>query len=175
MPCLAEAGVVGAVSHWLLGLPWLWSLMLGCVLAAVSPAVVVPCLLSLQDRGFGVQKVSAFPSASYFRQCCGSGFWFAWIRITLKGMIRICITVISCIRIRNRVISWIRMCINLQMTSLNVWNMSLFEHLFKVLSLYLEARIRIRIKVKSRIRIRMKVKGRIRIRIKVMHQGDEDP
>ncbi len=26
----------------------------------------------------------------------------------------------------------------------NVWNMSLFEHFFKVLSLYLEARIRIR-------------------------------
>ncbi len=60
LPCLAEAGVVGVVSNWLLGLPWLWSLMLGCVLAAVSPAVVVPCLLSLQDRGFGVQKVSTF-------------------------------------------------------------------------------------------------------------------
>jgi NhaP-type Na+/H+ or K+/H+ antiporter len=65
LPCLAEAGVVGAVSHWLLGLPWLWSLMLGCVLAAVSPAVVVPCLLSLQDRGFGVKKVSAFAPSSY--------------------------------------------------------------------------------------------------------------
>jgi hypothetical protein len=61
LPCLAEAGVVGVVSHWLLGLPWLWSLMLGCVLAAVSPAVVVPCLLSLQDRGFGVQKVRRLP------------------------------------------------------------------------------------------------------------------
>ncbi len=31
--------------------------------------------------------------------------------------------------------------INLQMTSQNVWNMSLFERLFKGLSLYLEARI----------------------------------
>jgi hypothetical protein len=83
---------------------------------------------------------------------------------------------IICIRIR----------INLQMTNQNVWNMSLFEYFFKVSSLYLEARIRIRIciKVKGRIRIciriGIKVKGRIRnckkvtstirirIRIKVM-------
>jgi hypothetical protein len=39
--------------------------------------------------------------------------------------------------------------INLQMTSQNVWNMSLFEHFFKVLSLYLEARIRVRIRIKE--------------------------
>ena len=42
----------------MLGLPWLWAALLGCVLAAVSPAVVVPCLLTLQDRGLGVKKVS---------------------------------------------------------------------------------------------------------------------
>ena len=32
--------------------------MLGFALAAVSPAVVVSCLLSLQDRGYGVVKVN---------------------------------------------------------------------------------------------------------------------
>jgi hypothetical protein len=71
-------------------------------------------------------------------------------------------------RIRIKVISLIRININLQMTSQNVWNVSLFEHFFKVLSLYLEARIRIRIKVKGKVRIRsrIEVKGRIRIRIK---------
>jgi hypothetical protein len=37
------------------------------------------------------------------------------------------------------------------MTIHNVWEMSLFDHFFKVLSLYLEARIRIRTKVKGRI------------------------
>jgi hypothetical protein len=37
-----------------------------------------------------------------------------------------------------------------------------------VLNLYMEARIRIRIKVKGRIRIRIKVTSRIRIRIKIM-------
>jgi hypothetical protein len=80
------------------------------------------------------------------------------------------------IRIRINVRSWtqIRIGISLQMTSLSVWKTSLFEHFFKVLSLYLEARIliRIRIKVKGRIRIRIrihiKVTSRIRIRIKVM-------
>ena len=40
----------------LLGLPWQWGFMLGFVLAAVSPAVVVSCLLNLQERGYGVTK-----------------------------------------------------------------------------------------------------------------------
>jgi hypothetical protein len=54
-------------------------------------------------------------------------------------------------RIRIKVISWIqiRICINLQMTSQNVWNMeyrmSLYEHFFKGLGLFLEARIRIKV------------------------------
>ena len=56
-PCLVEATVVAISSHLLLGFPWLWGFMLGFILAAVSPAVVVPCLLSLQERGFGVEKV----------------------------------------------------------------------------------------------------------------------
>jgi hypothetical protein len=49
-----------------------------------------------------------------------------------------------------------------------IWDMSLFEYCFKVLSLYLEARlrIRIRIKVKGRIRISIKVTSRVRIRIR---------
>jgi hypothetical protein len=55
------------------------------------------------------------------------------------------------------------------MTSQNVWNMSLFEHFFKVLSLYFEVRIQIRIGIKVisriRIQIRIKVISRIRIRI----------
>ena len=46
------------------------------------------------------------------------------------------------IRIRIKVISWM-IRINLQMTSQNVWNLGLFEHFFKILSLYLEAEIRI--------------------------------
>jgi hypothetical protein len=57
-------------------------------------------------------------------------------------------------------------------------NMSLSEHFFKVLSLYLEPRIliRIRIKVQGKIRIRIhiKVTSRIRIRIKAMRIRNTD-
>jgi hypothetical protein len=95
--------------------------------------------------------------------------WVTWIRIRMKNntgtdpdlfprphphQIKIRI------RIRINVISWIwnRIRINSQMTSQNVWNMSLFGHFFKGLSLYLAARIwiRIRIMVKSRTRIYIK-------------------
>jgi hypothetical protein len=44
---------------------------------------------------------------------------------------------------------------------------------FKVLSLYLEARIRIRIKVKGKIRIRIRVTSRIRIRNTVYKMHSE--
>ncbi len=77
-----------------------------------------------------------------------------WIRIRIKviSWIRISIKVISWIRIRIKVISWIRIRIriNLQISQ-NVWKINLFEHFFKVFSLYLEVRIRIRIEVKGRI------------------------
>jgi hypothetical protein len=52
------------------------------------------------------------------------------------------------IRIRIKVMSLIRIRINLQMASQNVRNMNLFEDFFQVLSLYLEARIRNRIRIK---------------------------
>jgi hypothetical protein len=71
------------------------------------------------------------------------------IRIKVKSWIRIRIN----LQIRIKVISWFRIRINLQMMSQNVRNRSLFEHYFKVLSLYLEATIRIRSKEKGRIRI----------------------
>jgi hypothetical protein len=60
----------------------------------------------------------------------------------------------------------IRIRINLQITSQNVLNMNLWEHFFKVLSIYLHASIwiRIRIHATSRIRIRIKVTSRLRIR-----------
>ncbi|KAK7870450.1 hypothetical protein R5R35_000732 [Gryllus longicercus] len=56
VPCLVEASVVACVSHFLLDLPWLWGALLGFVLGAVSPAVVVPSLLALKDQGYGEDK-----------------------------------------------------------------------------------------------------------------------
>uniref|UniRef100_A0A3P9I582 Cation/H+ exchanger transmembrane domain-containing protein n=1 Tax=Oryzias latipes TaxID=8090 RepID=A0A3P9I582_ORYLA len=55
-PCTVEASVVAVVSHFLLGLPWTWAFILGFVLSAVSPAVVVPSMLLLQREGLGVEK-----------------------------------------------------------------------------------------------------------------------
>ena len=56
LPCCTEALAVAALSGPLLGLPWQWGGTLGFVLAAVSPAVVVPGMLSLQERGYGTGK-----------------------------------------------------------------------------------------------------------------------
>merc|ERR1712126_368592 len=56
LPCLVEAGAVALLSHYILGFPWTVGFMLGFVLAAVSPAVIIPCLMSLSGRGYGVAK-----------------------------------------------------------------------------------------------------------------------
>uniref|UniRef100_A0A3B4F5X7 Mitochondrial sodium/hydrogen exchanger 9B2-like n=1 Tax=Pundamilia nyererei TaxID=303518 RepID=A0A3B4F5X7_9CICH len=55
-PCMVEACIGAVVSHFLLGLPWVWGFLLGFVLAAVSPAVVFPSMLLLQREGYGVEK-----------------------------------------------------------------------------------------------------------------------
>ncbi|XP_037023808.2 sodium/hydrogen exchanger 9B2 isoform X2 [Artibeus jamaicensis] len=55
-PCLMEACTSALLSHFLMGLPWQWAFMLGFVLGAVSPAVVVPSMLLLQEQGYGVEK-----------------------------------------------------------------------------------------------------------------------
>ncbi|XP_069778956.1 sodium/hydrogen exchanger 9B2-like [Narcine bancroftii] len=56
VPCLVEACVCAVLGHYLLKLPWAWSFILGFVIGAVSPAVVVPCMLLLQKERYGVEK-----------------------------------------------------------------------------------------------------------------------
>ncbi|XP_059473319.1 sodium/hydrogen exchanger 9B2-like [Neocloeon triangulifer] len=56
IPWAIEMCCVASMSWWLLNLSWPWALMLGAIEAAVSPAVVVPNLISLRERGFGVAK-----------------------------------------------------------------------------------------------------------------------
>ena len=56
IPCLTEAVAVAVLSKLLLGFPWTVGFMLGFILAAVSPAVIIPCLMSLSGRGYGVAK-----------------------------------------------------------------------------------------------------------------------
>ncbi|XP_053259905.1 sodium/hydrogen exchanger 9B2 [Podarcis raffonei] len=55
-PCMVEACAAAVLSHFLMHLPWQWGFMLGFVLGAVSPAVVVPSMLILQAGGYGVDK-----------------------------------------------------------------------------------------------------------------------
>ncbi|XP_055859226.1 sodium/hydrogen exchanger 9B1 isoform X2 [Episyrphus balteatus] len=56
IPWTVEACVVAVMSHYLLNIPWIWSFLLGSIIAAVSPAVVVPCLFRLRTKGYGVAK-----------------------------------------------------------------------------------------------------------------------
>ncbi len=53
IPCLAEAAVLTAAYHYLFNLPVLVSAVGAFMLAAVSPAVVVPSMLELKERGLG--------------------------------------------------------------------------------------------------------------------------
>ena len=50
IPCFVEAAAVAALSHFIMGFPLTVGLMLGFVLAAVSPAVIIPCLISIAER-----------------------------------------------------------------------------------------------------------------------------
>ena len=50
IPCFVEAAAVAGLSYFLLDFPITVGLMLGFVLAAVSPAVIIPCLISIAER-----------------------------------------------------------------------------------------------------------------------------
>ena len=56
IPGLFEGLTVMLVAHYLLSLPWLEAGMLGFIIAAVSPAVVVPQMLELKKYGFGQNR-----------------------------------------------------------------------------------------------------------------------
>lgn len=56
LPAAFEAAAATVLAHYLLGLPWLVAALLGSILAAVSPAVVVPRMLSMMEKGIGREK-----------------------------------------------------------------------------------------------------------------------
>ncbi|SKC83250.1 cation:proton antiporter [Maledivibacter halophilus] len=56
IPCLFEGFTITLVSYKLLHLPFLEAGMLGFIVAAVSPAVVVPSMLYLREKSFGMKK-----------------------------------------------------------------------------------------------------------------------
>ncbi|KAI5704273.1 hypothetical protein M8J75_003579 [Diaphorina citri] len=56
IPCIVEATGAAVCCYFILGMPWVWGFLLGFVLSAVSPAVVVPTLLKLSSEGYGESK-----------------------------------------------------------------------------------------------------------------------
>ena len=56
IPGLCEGGTITIVAHYLIGMNWVMAGILGFIIAAVSPAVVVPQMLDLKERGFGKNK-----------------------------------------------------------------------------------------------------------------------
>ncbi|MBU2550567.1 MAG: cation:proton antiporter, partial [Proteobacteria bacterium] len=56
VPAVFEIVGVTLLAPYLLGLTWLESAILGCILGAVSPAVVVPLMIDFMERGKGEDK-----------------------------------------------------------------------------------------------------------------------
>lgn len=56
IPTIAEVGVITVIGHFLVKLPWFWSVLLGLVITAVSPNVVISILLELKQKRLGLNK-----------------------------------------------------------------------------------------------------------------------
>jgi NhaP-type Na+/H+ or K+/H+ antiporter len=56
LPAACETIAIAITAVWLLGFDFLTGLLLGCILGAESPAVIVPGMLRLKSLGWGVKK-----------------------------------------------------------------------------------------------------------------------
>ncbi|XP_068632619.1 sodium/hydrogen exchanger 9B2-like [Battus philenor] len=56
LPWAVECIAVSITTHLFLSLPGIWSFLLGCIIASVSTAVLVPCMYRLGDEGYGAAK-----------------------------------------------------------------------------------------------------------------------
>ena len=56
LPGLCEAIATAYIAHWLFDMSLIFSLALGFILAAVSPAIIVPGMTNLKRLGYGVEK-----------------------------------------------------------------------------------------------------------------------
>lgn len=56
LPALTEAIAISLLSIWLFQFDWITGLLLGCIISAESPAVIVPGMLYLKNLGWGVSK-----------------------------------------------------------------------------------------------------------------------
>jgi NhaP-type Na+/H+ or K+/H+ antiporter len=56
LPAACEAIAIAVAAMWLLQFDFLTGLLLGCIIGAESPAVIVPAMLRLKSLGWGVKK-----------------------------------------------------------------------------------------------------------------------
>lgn len=56
LPCLLEGFTIMGIAHLLLDLPLVEAGMLGFIVAAVSPAVIVPAMLQIKEQGWGMKQ-----------------------------------------------------------------------------------------------------------------------
>ena len=56
LPGLCEAIATSYIAHWIFDMSLMFSLALGFILAAVSPAIIVPGMTNLKRLGYGVDK-----------------------------------------------------------------------------------------------------------------------
>lgn len=56
VPWTVEFVLCAVLANQFFGMPWTWAFALGSIIAAVSPAVIVPCLFRLRTKGYGVAK-----------------------------------------------------------------------------------------------------------------------
>ncbi|TRX62985.1 cation:proton antiporter [Carboxylicivirga sp. M1479] len=56
IPGVIEGSIVMLAAHYLLDFTWIEGGIIGFIIAAVSPAVVVPTMLDLKEKGFGKKK-----------------------------------------------------------------------------------------------------------------------
>ncbi|XP_065224147.1 sodium/hydrogen exchanger 9B2-like isoform X2 [Planococcus citri] len=56
IPCFTEAFGAAIAAHYVMGMPWIWGLLLGFELGAVSPAIVIPALQTIKEKGYGESK-----------------------------------------------------------------------------------------------------------------------
>lgn len=84
LPAVIEAAVVAVATRYLFGWDWLTSWLLGWVICAASPAVIVPMMLRLKSEGWGVKKgipdlILAGGTASDATAVTMFGIFLAWI------------------------------------------------------------------------------------------------
>ncbi len=84
LPAVIEAAVVAVATRYIMGWDWYTSWLLGWVICAASPAVIVPMMLRLKAEGWGVDKgipdlILAGGTASDATAVTMFGIFLAWL------------------------------------------------------------------------------------------------